>query len=150
MDEKMNSRLELIDKDFDESINSFSLKNQRKAIDALIEFSIDVGDIRDDNVVNCLEYLRNHKKIPKDVLDKLRSSVEKLDDEYLTLSDEFNDGLGREQDVLKAFAKARNLNALFLAADPDANNVLAEMIYEINAGQNNLAEIKRIVAESIS
>lgn len=54
-----------------------------------------------------------------------------------------------EDKMLKAFTQARIMSGLLWATDPDAYTGLAEMIYEINAGWKNLAEMRKIVLETV-
>ena len=144
----MKTRLPLIDSQLDRSIKKYTPEHQRKITLKLLELLAARFTISDFVVVACVEYLRKQETVPADIIEKLKSLIEDLDAQYLSLQERYEEGNESEDDLNLAFSIARCASAVFCATNTDTYIALAETIYEATSALDGLVEIRNIIQQT--
>ncbi len=144
----MVSRLETVDSDLAARLFAAEPGALRRLATALAEHAVGQTGLREPGVDAALNELRRggHNEETRSGLARL---VQRLDEHQWELQGRTGQGDASSSEHLSAFARARAAAALECAFDPDPVRAAQEATYEALAAVDDIAAIRRIVAEQL-
>jgi hypothetical protein len=113
---------------------------------AVCEFSLNQTGVRNPEVVEALTVIRDEEEPSEALRLRLETLVQSLDDEQWTLQDKVDLSEATKEEHLAAFGRARAVNAVLCALEPDPLTAAAEATYEAIAATDDKVGIRDLIS----
>jgi len=140
------TRLSTISAKAAEAFHRASEKNRRAAAEIACTFALKASGLEGAEISEGLQALRGHKTSDLKLIARIENLATRLDDEYLTLSEE-NDETSKMTSSIR-FSQARAVSALLFAVKADHGG-LHEAIYEAAIAADTSSELLEIVVKAL-
>ncbi|MBO1347964.1 MAG: hypothetical protein EBE86_011420 [Hormoscilla sp. GUM202] len=136
------NRLELIDPELSAYLLSASIAQQRYAAAIACEFALAKTGISATIIDEGLEAIKGGVPGNEMLRSRLESFINQLDEKQWDLQEKMAEGKAQLETYIAAFQKARAVNSLYYALNPDAFTAATESLYEAQAATEDLATLK--------
>lgn len=132
-----------------QELSNLDEKRQRRIVLEICKLAVKQNEVDDPRLQDGLELLKKETYGDSPQRKAIESLILELDEIAWNIQDRVGTGTANKDEYLKAFQRARAVNAVWFGLDQDLSKAVSEAIYEANAAIDNINELKRMVEEVV-